>query len=214
MKPYPKIESLFIRDKKTFKFIEGEYRLPEFEYLANCDWRLTEKIHGTNVRIMWDGNQVRFGGRTDNAQMPTFLYDKLVELFPAEKFKDYDSMCLYGEGFGAKIQKGGGNYNPDGVDFVLFDVLIGDWWLKWDDICDVGSKLDIAHVPQCNLSMVPLKTAIRIVKDGLQSHYGDFEAEGIVARPMVDLKTRAGHRIITKIKGNDFAKQEDVSKSS
>lgn len=206
MKPYPKIESLFKRDDK-FKFIEGEYRLPEFEYLADCAWLFTEKLDGTNVRVMWDGEKVRFGGRTDKAQMPVFLYDKLVEMFPVDKFKDYDPMCLYGEGYGARIQKGGGNYIPDGVSFILFDVLIGDWWLKWEDIRDVGNKLGIDVVVAYYEGLVgkPLNEAVKMVKGYLKSAWGNFEAEGIVARPMVDLKTRAGHRVITKIKGKDFA---------
>jgi hypothetical protein len=41
-------------------------------------------------------------------------------------------------------------------------------------------------------------------EEGFKSHWGDFIAEGIVARPKVELKTRAGHRIITKLKYKDF----------
>jgi hypothetical protein len=40
---------------------------------------------------------------------------------------------------------------------------------------------------------------------GVKSWWGDFDAEGIVARPQVELFTRAGHRIITKLKCKDFA---------
>lgn len=204
MKKYSKIESLFNRDKKTFKFIESDYRLPEFAYLSRCEWLLTEKIDGTNVRVMWDGESVRFGGRTDNAQMPTFLYDRLVELFPADKFAEYDPMCLYGEGYGARIQKGGGNYISDGVDFILFDVLVEDWWLKWADIQDVAGKLDIDVVPTIEEHGLPLHDAVELCKRNFNSHWGDFTAEGLVCRPLVDLKTRRGHRIITKLKCKDF----------
>ena len=50
----------------------------------------------------------------------------------------------------------------------------------------------------------PLSTAIDIVKNGLKSTFGDFEAEGIVARPVVPMFSRNGDRIIVKIKGKDF----------
>lgn len=207
---YPKIESLFKRDKETFKFIEGSYKLPEFAYLSRCEWLLTEKVNGTNVRVMWDGaDRVRLAGRTETAQIPTFLVNELLERFPAKVFQEkYDApMCLYGEGFGAKIQKGGGNYIPDGVNFILFDVRIEEWWLKWKDILDIASKLGIEVVPMIEEFGLPMHDAVELVKRGMKSHWGDFEAEGIVLRPLVDLKTRAGHRIIAKIKGKDFAKE-------
>jgi hypothetical protein len=38
----------------------------------------------------------------------------------------------------------------------------------------------------------------------LISRWGEFEAEGLVARPEVELFDRAGHRIITKIKAKDL----------
>jgi hypothetical protein len=41
-------------------------------------------------------------------------------------------------------------------------------------------------------------------RTGFKSQWGDFIAEGIVARPVVELKSRNGDRIITKIKYKDF----------
>jgi len=203
MKEYCKIESLYNRDKKTFKFKIGEFRLPEFEYLSHNDWLFTEKVDGTNIRIMWDGETVQFRGRTDRAQIPTFLHDRLVELFSPVKFSVFDDpVCLYGEGFGAKIQKGGDNYKADGVDFVLFDVLIGKWWLCWDDICDIGNKLEIQTIPTHGQG--PLLKAAILVEKGIKSAWGDFPAEGLVCRPMIDLLCRNGKRIMVKMKTKDF----------
>lgn len=79
MLEYPKIETLLNRDPKTFKVIEGQWRLPEFAYLADAEWLFTEKIDGTNVRIQWEEGVLRFGGRTDNAQMPTVLLAELQD---------------------------------------------------------------------------------------------------------------------------------------
>ena len=119
MREYHKIHSIFKRDPQTNKFLMGQYSLPEIEYLANNEWRFDEKIDGTNIRVMFNGDSVEFGGRTSNAQIPANLYKKLTELFPIDKLKAVfppkedgalPSVCLYGEGFGAKIQKGGSNY--------------------------------------------------------------------------------------------------------
>ena len=54
MKQYHKIQGLFKRGPDN-KFIEGEWSLPEFEYLAKLNWTWTEKVDGTNMRVMWDG---------------------------------------------------------------------------------------------------------------------------------------------------------------
>lgn len=116
-------------------------------------------------------------------------------------FPDGD-VCLYGEGYGAKIQKGGGNYCPD-QDFVLFDIKIGEWWLLRLDVEDIAQKLSLDVVPV--IGSGTLYEMVEIVKEGFNSQWGDFLAEGIVARPSVELKTRRGDRLITKVKCKDFS---------
>lgn len=202
---YPKIQTVFKRDERG-KLLVGQYSLPEFEYLKDNRWLFTEKVDGTNIRIMWNGiGGMKIGGKTDNAQIPTFLYDKLREMFPVEKLQEVfgsDMVCLYGEGYGAKIQKGGGNYIHDGVSFVLFDVKVDKWWLKAEDIADIGSKLSVLTVPIIGVGN--LDEMITMASNGFASRWGTFTAEGIVARPTVDLVCRNGHRVITKIKYKDF----------
>ena len=208
MKQYHKIQTVFKRDPATNNktLLEGEYSLPEFEYLKDNEWVLTEKVDGTNIRIMFDGESITFGGKTDNAQIPAPLIARLQETFLPQlgMFKKNfpDGVCLYGEGYGAKIQKGGGNYRPD-QDFVLFDVLIGDWWLHRRDVETIAVNHEIKAVPLCRFGT--LADMIRDVKTGFNSKWGDFQAEGYVARPSMELKTRSGQRIITKLKCKDFS---------
>lgn len=214
MKEYHKIQSVFKRDPKTNRFIDGAWSLPELEYLKNNIWVFTEKVDGTNIRVMWNGEAVSFGGKTDNAQMPMFLLYKLQELFEGtakkQLFKEqfqkdgvpFGDVCFYGEGYGAKIQKGGGNYKPDGVDFVLFDVKIGEWYLERENVEAIGSLFGIRVVPI--IGEGTLAEAISMVKAGFNSQWGEFQAEGIVARPKMELKSRSGERIITKVKHRDF----------
>ena len=200
------------------KIMEDTFSEPEFEYLKDNIWVFTEKVDGTNIRTMWNGKDVIFGGKTDNAQIPTFLFQKLQEIFGGENNKqifinsfnennnqsEEIKVCLYGEGYGAKIQKGGGNYISNGVDFVLIDVKIGDWWLKRDGIEEIAKKFNLKVVPI--IGEGTLKDMIEMTKIGLKSKWGNFMAEGIVAKPLIELKTRSGKRIITKIKHKDFNK--------
>ena len=45
---YPKIQTVYLRDPETKyrTLLEGQFALPEFEYLANNEWIFTEKIDG------------------------------------------------------------------------------------------------------------------------------------------------------------------------
>lgn len=207
MDKYPKIQTIYKRDEKTHKIIIGEYSCPEFELLKDIAWEFTEKVDGTNIRVEWQKDVgVKFGGRTDNAQIHTSLYERLQELFPIEKFNstitETDHLCLYGEGYGAKVQKGGGNYKSNGVDFVLFDVQVDNWWLMWEDVENVANTLGIKTVPMVGGGN--LDYAVELAQQKFQSTWGDFPAEGLVIKPAIDLFNRKGNRIITKIKHKDF----------
>jgi len=208
MKEYHKIQTVFKRDPENkFKtLLHGEYSIPEFDYLKENQWVFTEKVDGTNIRVMFDGEVITFGGKTDQAQIYTGLANCLNERFLSQltTFKtlfDSTEVCLYGEGYGAKIQKGGGNYRQD-QDFVLFDIRIGEWWLQRHDIEDIAKKIGVDVVP--TIGVGTLDEMIGKAKLGFKSAWGNFDAEGIVARPEVELKTRNGSRIITKIKHKDF----------
>lgn len=206
---YHKIQSLFKRDmdRPRKPLIEGAWTLPEFEYLADAAWVFTEKVDGTNIRVIFEEGRITFGGRTDAADIPKPLLDalerrflplaaRLAAVFPGGQ------AVLYGEGYGARIQKVGALYRPD-VDFVLFDVRVGPWWLRREDVADVAQRLGIDLVPV--IGEGSLHDAIALAKAGLRSTWGDFTAEGIVARPKVELCTREGRRLITKVKCRDFA---------
>ena len=208
MDKYPKIQTVFLRDPATrYKtLLMGQWALPEFEYLAMNEWVWTEKIDGTNIRVDWDGERATFAGRTDNAQTPPFLLAKLQAMFPVDVFKaEYPDlpMTLYGEGYGAKIQKGGGNYIPDGQSFILFDVMITGNWQPRESVEDIATHLDLDIVPIVGYGL--LVDAVNQVRNGFMSLIASRDAEGLVMRPTVELQTRTGQRIITKIKCKDFA---------
>lgn len=203
MKEYHKIQSVYKRDEKTKKFILGDWSLPELAYLKDLVWTWDEKIDGTNIRIHWDGTTRTFGGRTDNAAIPATLVKRLEVLFTPDKMKEAFGEAhatLYGEGFGAKIQSGG-NYLPD-QDFILFDVLIGDFWLERHNVQEIADKLGL------RLTTIrgegTLAEAIEFVKAGFKSVIGTADAEGLVCRPKVQLFNRKGERIVVKVKTRDF----------
>lgn len=210
MKEYHKIQTVFLRnpDDNFRTLLEGVWSKEEFETLQHINWVCTEKIDGTNIRVMWNGNSVSFAGKTDKAQIPAHLLTTLESIFTNDKmqevFKDTDNVCLYGEGYGNKIQKGG-NYLPDSTNFILFDIRIGNWWLTRESIQEIANKLIIDIVPI--IGTLTLNNAINYVKEGFTStiaHNKEYMAEGLIMKPEIELFNRKGERVITKLKHKDF----------
>ena len=208
MKEYEKIETIFVRDEKTKKLNENIYRNETIEFLKDIEWEFTEKIDGTNIRIYWDGHKVSYFGRTDKAQIPTQLMNKLIELFGGnineEMFEQKfgaTPVMLIGEGYGAKIQKGGGDYRQDN-NFILFDVCINNKYLSRDNVNDIANYFEIESVPV--IFSGNLQKGIDFVKTKPNSTIGTAKMEGLVARPKVELYDKNGNRLIVKIKVCDF----------
>ena len=210
MVEYTKIETLFKRDiEGTKKLIEGDFRNETVEFLKDNLWEFTEKIDGTNIGIVWDGHKVSYQGRTERAQIPAHLMNKLIEMFGGEvneelfeqKFGDMP-VILFGEGYGSKIQNGG-NYRSD-VSFILFDVYLpgSNLWLKRDAIEDIAKTFGIDVVPIVLTGI--LEEGVDFIKTFPKSTIGKANMEGIVGKPKVDVLDRMGRRIIVKIKCCDF----------
>lgn len=202
---YTKIQTAFKRDGRNV-IIPGDWTLPEFTYLAGNDWAWTEKVDGTNIRLHWNGSKLTIGGRTDNAQVPAPLVARLGPLSDPGLWKgifpDADDVTVYGEGYGARIQSGG-MYRPDQA-LIVFDVLVGRWWLSDENIADVAGKLGLDVVPV--VGSFTLEQAWNRVTDGaLASRWPGARIEGLVGRPAVPLFTRKGDRLLVKMKVKDWA---------
>lgn len=227
MNQYHKIYNLFERedhptgkDKRGLLLKEGVWKTPEFEILKDIPWLWTEKIDGTNIRILWDGQNMEIRGKSDNAQLHPELIANIQSVVTPEKLgetfgysvQDLENpendtamaVCLYGEGYGAGIQKGGGYRQDKG--FILFDIKVGDSnWLDKEITKGIADKLGIEHV--IVVGKGTLLEAVSFVKTRFKSFHSidpDLEAEGLVVTPAVELRDRFGGRIIAKIKVRDF----------
>lgn len=205
---YPKINTIWKRSElNKFRIIEGDFSKQEFANIKN--WHITEKIDGTNIRVSFESNAVRFDGRTDEAQIPAHLYEVLQRTFTVSAMQDAFNdptpckLVLYDEGYGAKIQKGGGLYRKD-AGFILFDIWVDGWWLERDSVMDIAEKLKIKCVPE--LGVTDYKTACDLVKRPMRSVVAEEEKtiEGIVARSYPLMLFRDGTPIMWKLKVRDF----------
>ena len=219
---YPKIHSLWKRQgwyleegKKNNieyqqgrqSFIVGDYALPEFGIIKQ--WRVTEKIDGTNIRIHFS-NKVEFHGRNDDSNIPKKLYHYLSNEFTYDKLylalvvgAETRNIWLFGEGYGATIQSCGGNYRKD-LGFILFDVFINGWWLEHSSVQEIAYKLNIPCAP--SLGFMTESEIVGYVKSKPLSLCSEDKQvmEGIVARTEPILVRRSGEPLMMKLKCKEF----------
>lgn len=209
---YPKIETVFNRDEKTFKVNTNRYKDKIYSIIR--EWEFTEKIDGTNIRIL-KGNCLELGGRTENAEVPKAIEHYIFDLISMEKlqeiFGDKD-VVIFGEGYGGKIQAGekdklrGGKYSNT-EKFIVFDVLVsGKFWLKRSDLEEICKNLGFDVVPILPISN--LNEACHVTKNGFRSILGDgsIKAEGMIGKTAIPLFDSLHRRVICKIKTEDFEK--------
>lgn len=204
-KLYNKIDTLFTFDQETRQFLYGEFRNPLVKELENNIWIFTEKIDGTNFRIIWDGYNLSFGGRTNkstfNKQQLDYINNTLLkdkEILFEQLFGD-TPVIIYGELYGAGIQKGD-LYGP--LNFKVFDVLINDYYLTYEDAFNIADSLGYEHVPIVLVGT--LWEGIKTVETRDKSFFSDAVLEGLVGQPRGYFKDRRGKRIIVKIKKRDL----------
>jgi hypothetical protein len=236
---YPKINTLWKREvkdgKPTGKILEGDYSRDEFKNIKL--WHTTEKIHGTNIRVVYHRmgshsfqnpiEDVKFFGKTNDAMIPPHLLKFLQETFTIERFRriwPYPKspeeikervkegkesgtdiyVILFGEGYGPKVQSGGGRYRDD-ASFILFDAWIDGWWLQPNNTKDIAQKLGIDYVPE--LGLMTVEEIVALVKQGFKSKISKdttLDAEGIVARSHPLLLFRDGKPLMFKLKQRDY----------
>jgi len=201
---YPKINTLWKRDDK-FKIIIGDYSRDEFASISK--WHITEKIDGTNIMILYNGEEPIFYGRTEKAQIPSFLLEHLKKTFTKELLSKQfpeakNGVVLYGEGYGNKIQPFGNKYRKDNS-FILFDVWIDGWWLEPDKVKQLSKDLKIDYVPELGI-VNSIQDAISYLGHKSNIAQEDLIAEGIVARSHPLMLFRDGSPIMWKLKVKDI----------
>lgn len=244
MHEYPKTENVFTRNPDTHLLNDGELRDPAHAQIG--EWLITEKVDGTNIRILIrlknapkDNDilmNVEVRGRSDRANLPKDLEANILKIIEENHTRVFEwvydlvqgdeniTVCLYGEGYGAGIQKVGGRYRSD-KSVRLFDVTTTHveawpdgnadgptWWRDWNTVLAAAEATGLKTVPV--LGVMPLDEAVEntrfpFVSEAAREDGGDAMAEGVVARTDPYLYNHRGHRVLVKIKTHDF-KQDFV----
>lgn len=166
-----------------------------------------EKIHGTSAHIGWKFEQkkVRFFTGENHPLFVSlfneeFLIKKFEEIFPDQ------NVVIFGEHYAGKCQGMSHTYGKQSK-FVGFDVKVGDYWLNVPNAEDVCKQFDIEFVDYVkievnleNLTAERDKPSVQAVRNGIIE---PKKREGIVCRPLIEMRTNNGDRVICKYKPDE-----------
>jgi len=175
----------------------------------------TEKIHGTSAHVKYDPEVKKltfFPGGADYLVFASlFNYEELYKMM--EERWGTKKVTLYGEHYGGKIMGMSATYGPKNR-FVLFEVQIGDVWLSFEKVIIIGAALGIDVVPgRIADATIEALTAERERPSEQAVKCGIIEPkmrEGIVIRPLVEMRMNNDERVIAKYKNDIFKETTTV----
>ena len=211
---YAKFSSPFKKDEKFINTNELSQKLPKGR------WIKTEKIDGTNIRIILTKpnevgeREVLIGSRklilneADKGSKQYLDCIKEVNLFKLkEYFKDINStIIIYGEGYGAGVQRGG-IYSLE-KNYRVFDIRIGEAYQDFEyvekvcidnqlNLVPINSEVEEITYEECVESLEDFDETL--IKEG-----SGGKPEGIVYKFEPVLLNKYGERLIFKVKHKDF----------
>jgi len=176
-----------------------------------------EKIHGTSASV-----QLKYKNPIDEPELIFFSggekHVNFLKLFDHDallaKLKDVAGgrdITVFGEAYGGKQQGMSGTYGKE-LCFIAFEVKIGETWLNVPNSEAVVKSLGLEFVPY---KKIPATVeALNIERDrpsrvakrrGIEE---DKVSEGVVVKPLVEVRLTNGDRVIAKHKGEAFSERK------
>lgn len=192
---------------------------------SDIEWVATEKLHGANLGIWCNGDEVKFSRRSGFIPEGEKFYqlDTIRDELEENVMNFYRDSCvsgeiltIYGELVGEGVQKDV-SY-AKGNDFIAFDVMINDEFYPFSDTL-------IFDLNRCSIKTVPvifrgsLKECLELDNEFnslLQSGDESFICEGLVIKPLGSLYQilPSGSRAIIKSKNEKFSEVSKKPKSN
>lgn len=194
-----------------YRHIENLYRNNSIKLFREC--YAMEKVHGTSANIHFDpiGGKTRYhpGGVKHESFVKLFDDEKLRELFTMKELPQ--PVTVYGEAYGGSCQAMSDTYGKE-LQFIGFEVLIGDKWLNVDRAQGFVESLGLEFVPYKRIETTdeqidaerdrPSRVAVR------RGCGDDKISEGVVLRPLVEVTLNCGGRIMCKHKRPEFSERK------
>ena len=223
---------------KKYSEIENTYRQKTIDLikeggLEGGEWEVSNKIHGANFSIWYDGDTVRFAKRTslleegENFYNVNSIKDRL-ETYAKSVWKKFRAteIVIYGELFGGSypdiksktkaVQKGV-YYSPE-LQFYAFDLKVNGRYIDTDQRVGVFNEAEVPYSPiLLRGSFVDCLHVDPVFEDPT---YEDFDlpkiennlSEGVVIKPCEPKFFGNGSRVILKNKNPKFGEKKKKEK--
>lgn len=176
-----------------------------------------EKIHGTSAHISWTQN---------NAQNQLTLsaggasYQNFKSLFDLDFLKakfletvGNEPAVVYGEAYGGKLMGMSQTYG-DKLKFIVFDVQIRGLWLSVPQAHDFATSLGLEFVHYNKIPTTLEAIDAEMMADSVQAVRNGIGPgkirEGIVLRPIMELRKNNDSRIMCKHKREEFRETQET----
>ncbi len=177
--------------------IENLYK--DQEILTRCtELAALEKVHGTSAHIGPEGKLFSGGVSPDS----------FAELFTEKDFTTLDA-TIYGEAYGGKCQGMSESYGKE-LKFIAFDVFLID---KFLDVADARSFCDCWGIEFVPWEVIPATIEAcnrERDRDSLVAVTSGKMREGVVLRPLNEMKNRWKRRLIAKHKRPEFSETKTI----
>ncbi len=202
MTTYPVIRELFDRSEDAGNpLMPGFFATPEITAMRFHQMAILESVPGIQMSVLITDK----GMFTANPDVPDAVTERLDEIFTIEvieeamKSTNHKSMELFGVVCGGLATE-----NPyfEQETFVAFDLAVNGQFQMFQVAYEIFHKLEIPTFPVVTTGNV--SSMVKLIMAGFKSLFGDFEGSGLIARPEVDLYTKAGERIITRLEVSSF----------
>lgn len=183
-----------------YMHIENLYKNQDIFLFKEC--YALEKIHGTSAHIQFHDGQIKYFSGGSN-------YENFKQIFinlnlESKMVKD---MIIYGEAYGGKMQGMSDTYGKN-LKFIAFDVMINKKWLNVPMAKSIVEGLGLEFVPYNKISteieainQERDSDSIVAINNGMGA---GKKREGVVLRPLIEIKKNNGERIMAKHKRDDF----------
>jgi len=187
----------------SYQHIDNLYKSQDILLFRKCF--ALEKIHGTSAHITWKDGAVKFFSGGEKHARFVALFNEAA-LRTAFETLNHVECVIFGEAYGGSQQGQSWRYGK-ALKFAAFEVKIGDLWLSVPQAAQVATALglEFVHYTLISTNLVALDAerdapSEQARRNGVE---GDQPREGIVLRPIIEVKKNNGERIVAKHKRDE-----------